>query len=61
MALTHADYWKNSDGSTWHAFKNINPASGGVSNLSMGQLRDIDVDKSIAWAKSQNLVISDQR
>jgi hypothetical protein len=57
---THADFWRDPvTGDVWHALKRIGPA--GVTDLSMGLANGRDGEKTLAWARTQQLVIADRR
>ena len=55
MIYTHMDIWMH-NGVIWHSLY-----TPGTRELSMGVLRPYEVTRSIAWAKSHNLTITDKR
>jgi len=55
MLYRKATFWKE-NGQNWHALSAENGR-----DLSMGILRDFEVDRVIAWAKTHKMTIVDQR
>jgi hypothetical protein len=61
MVYTEAKFWKDPvTGKTWHALRGRNGA-GAVDALSMGELPDYQVEKTLAWCRSHGMKIEDGR
>lgn len=58
MRITHAKFWTEADGSTWHSMWEWVPGKG-KEGLSMGPLRD--PARSIAWCAKHGVKVDDSR